>query len=274
MPEIFLISKQLPDVIPFRHQVLVDNQVVKTTTNDQAIKQWCHEHSIDYFISPNLAPKKLLIADMDSTIVEQETLDDVANYAGLGEQVAKITARAMAGEIDFITALEQRLLLLRDQSTTLLAKALTEVKITSGAEQLMAVTKNLAMKTVLCSGGFTYFTQYIADKLGFDHHYGNELIINNGLLSGYATKPYKTSATKVEVLEKYKTAMNINYDNIIAIGDGANDIPMLEKAGLGVGFHAKPLVAKLIPQQIRFGDLAILSHLLRLRTYNKTHGID
>ncbi len=212
---------------------------------------------IDLFVSdPGNRTKKLLLADMDSTIVAEETLDELAAFAGLKDQVAEITARAMNGEIDFHGAIKERVLLLKDLPVSALHETLEATKINPGARELVATMKAHNATCVLVSGGFPFFTSAIAEKVGFDHNHGNTLGIENEALTGLVIEPILDKFAKVEFLDKYCAELILNPEDCMTIGDGANDIPMLKKAGLGVGYRPKPAVTKETPNLIVHGDLS------------------
>jgi len=186
--------------------------------------------------------KKLLIADMDSTIVTGETLDDLAEFAGLKDQVAEITTRAMNGEIPFRDALRERVLMLKGLSEGFLEKAMATVHLTPGARELVATMKANGAYCALVSGGFTFFTSRVAQDVGFDFNDGNHLEIIDGVLSGNVLEPIVTKDTKLSHLKTLCQKRGLSTDEAVAVGDGANDLPMLLEAGLGIAFHAKPSV--------------------------------
>ncbi|MCC6598327.1 MAG: phosphoserine phosphatase SerB [Alphaproteobacteria bacterium] len=219
---------------------------------------------IDLFITPQAnRRKKLLLADMDSTIVAGETLDDMAAHAGLKEQIAEITARAMNGTLDFHAAIIERVGLLKDLPIAMLQKTLEETIVNPGAETLTRTMRKHGATCVLVSGGFTFFTEAIARLTGFDHHHGNTLGLKGGIkggingeqLSGEVIPPILDKFAKVEFLNHYLHILNLNPENALTIGDGANDIPMLHSAGLGIGYRPKPVVATAIQNLILHGDL-------------------
>ncbi len=210
--------------------------------------------------------KKLLVADMESTIIEQECLDELADYVGLRDRVSEITERAMQGELDFEEALRERVRLLRGLSIDLLEDLYTsKVTLMSGAETLVATMAANGAHCALVSGGFTWFTSRIAQRLGFQSHQANELIIENGKLTGEVGMPILGRAAKKQALDRLCRELNITPTDAITVGDGANDLDMLtaagEAGGIGVAFHAKPLVAQTAPHRIDHGDLTALLYL-------------
>lgn len=221
------------------------------------IREVLEEPEIDVFITPiEGRRKKVLIADMDSTIVVGETLDDLADHAGIKDQIAEITARAMNGELDFHAAIEERVGLLRDLPGDALQKTVNAVKYNEGAATMVKTMKEYGTHCVLVSGGFTSFTRVVADKLEFMNHHGNELIMNpDGSLAGKVKHPILDKNSKVEFLKHYADMYDLKPEHCMTIGDGANDLPMLKMAGLGIGYKAKPSVAEELENNIVHGDL-------------------
>lgn len=212
---------------------------------------------IDIFSSaPENRRKKLLVADMDSTIVSGETLDDLAEFAGLKDKIAAITAKAMNGELDFHDAIRERVGLLKDLPVESINKTLELTHLNPGAKTFVATMKKHGATCVLVSGGFTFFTNAIAQQAGFDAHHGNELIIDGDVLAGTVKEPILDKHAKVDFLNQYITQLNITAADALTIGDGANDLPMLQAAGLGIGYKAKPNVAKELTNTIIHGDLS------------------
>ena len=212
--------------------------------------------------------KKLLIADMDSTMIGQECIDELAAEAGIGERVAEITARAMNGELDFEEALTERVGLLRGLDAGIIDHVLsTRISHAAGGKTLVATMKAHGAYAALVSGGFAQFTTRVAADLGFDENRANELIIENGALSGDVARPILGREAKVEALEQISERMGISESDALAVGDGANDLGMIGRAGLGVAVHAKPVVAASAPAQINHGDLTAL---LFLQGYART----
>ncbi|RKF14048.1 phosphoserine phosphatase SerB [Roseovarius spongiae] len=206
--------------------------------------------------------KKLLIADMDSTMIEQECIDELADAAGIGAEVKAITARAMNGEIGFEGALLERMALLRDQPEGIIAEVLA-ARITHmpGAAALVATMRAAGAHTALVSGGFTAFTERVADALGFDEHRANVLEIADGRLTGTVAQPILGRDAKVSALEEIAARLGIAPADAIAVGDGANDLGMLARAGMGVALHAKPSVAAQCDLRVNHGDLTALLYL-------------
>ncbi len=225
------------------------------------LREFLEEHKVDFFINEiEKRRKKLLLADMDSTIVTGETLDELAGHAGLKAEVAEITAQAMEGEMDFHTAIRRRVALLKGMPADVLDQTLKATQISKGADTLVKVMSQHGAACVLVSGGFTFFTQAIASKLGFSYNHGNVLEIEENddgerLLSGKVKEPILDKYAKVEFLRHYMKKMQIIPIQTMAIGDGANDIPMLKIAGLGIGYHPKQVVAEAVSNIIRHGDL-------------------
>jgi phosphoserine phosphatase len=187
--------------------------------------------------------KRLLIADMDSTIVTGETLDDLAAYAGFGEQVAAITARAMNGELDFKDALRERVAMLRGLSVAALERTWEHIRLTSGARELVATMKAHGAFAALVSGGFTFFTEKVAAQLGFDLHRANTLLDDGTALTGHVGEPILDRGAKLAALHELTARLGLPVSDALTVGDGANDLDMLLAAGLGIAFHAKPVVA-------------------------------
>lgn len=201
--------------------------------------------------------KSLLLADMESTMVDFEALDELAKKAGAFDQIAKITAKAMNGEMDFRQALEERVRALKGLPVSHLEKALQTMmkKINPGAQSLVAKMKKNGAVCVLVTGGFTYFAQPLADHLGFDACHANSLEITGGKLTGRVEEPILDREVKLKCLQTYCGIRGIPASDVLAIGDGANDIPMLQAAGLGIGYCPKPAVSKAVLNIIPKGGL-------------------
>ena len=187
--------------------------------------------------------KRLLIADMDSTIVTGETLDELADFAGLKDRIAAITRRAMNGEVDFPAALRERIAMLKGLPLSALEATWERVRLTDGARELIATMRAHGAITALVSGGFTFFTTRVAALTGFDVHRANVLLDDGASLIGRVAEPILDRNAKLHTLQELAAAHDIPMEQTMAVGDGANDLPMLQAAGLGVAFHAKPVVA-------------------------------
>jgi phosphoserine phosphatase len=217
---------------------------------------------IDSVIQPTAHRRKhLLLADMDSTIVIGETLDELAGIAGLKSRVAAITERAMRGELNFKEALRERVAMLKGLPAAALHETLESTELTSGARQLVQTMRANSAYTVLVSGGFKFFTDAVGKKVGFHEDRSNEMIIANGVLTGEVGDPILDRDAKLEALNSISAAKQIPIEETLTTGDGANDLPMILAAGLGVAFHAKPVVEEKAPAAIRYGDLTALLYL-------------
>ena len=194
-------------------------------------------------VRPRGRRKGLLIADMDSTMITSETLDELADFAGIGEKIAAITARAMNGELDFKDALRERVGMLKGLPVDTLDRTWERVRLTSGAKELVATMRGHGALTALVSGGFTFFTARVAETLGFHLHRSNELLHETGQLLGLVREPILDRTAKLDALRDLAAERGVQLKATLAVGDGANDLDMLREAGLGIAFHAKPIVA-------------------------------
>jgi phosphoserine phosphatase len=222
---------------------------------------------VDILIQPAAERRKrLLVADLESTIIENEMLDELALILGLGPRVAAITRRAMNGEIDFAAALEARVALLAGVEAGVLDQAAARIRLNSGAAALVATMRRAGAATALVTGGFTIFAERVASDLGFDHVVANRLEVAGGRLTGKVVPPIVTGAGKRDALRAFAAANGITPEQAIAVGDGANDIAMLAAAGLGIAFRAKPAVAAAARWRL---DHADLTGLLYAQGYRK-----
>jgi phosphoserine phosphatase len=210
--------------------------------------------------------KRLLVADLESTIIENEMLDELGSILGIGSRIAEITRRAMNGEIDFAEALAARVGLLAGTETRVLAGAATRIRLTPGAKSLVATMRANGATTALVTGGFTTFADHIGAKLGFDRVVANRLEIAEGRLTGRVSPPIVTGNTKRQTLLALARELDLPPAATLAIGDGANDLAMLNAAGLGVAFHAKPAVAAVARARLDYADL---TGLLYAQGYRK-----
>jgi phosphoserine phosphatase len=216
--------------------------------------------AIDVIVQPAEGrEKKLLVADMDSTMITIECIDELADYAGIKEQVSAVTEAAMRGELDFEGALDARVALLGGMDVAVLDRCHAErVRIMPGAKALVRTMRARGARAVLVSGGFTVFADRVAAEIGFDRALSNRLEVADGKLSGTVARPIVGAATKRETLIAEADAAGVPLALTLAVGDGANDIPMIEVAGLGVAYHAKPKTAAAAAARIEHGDLTTL----------------
>ncbi len=202
--------------------------------------------------------KGLLVADMDSTIVTSETLDELAGYAGLKDKIASITKRSMNGELDFAEALQLRVGMLKGLGLEALEKTWARTKLTPGARELVATMRKHNATTALVSGGFTFFTGRVAEMLGFHLHRANTLLDDGAALTGEVGEPILDRDAKLATLRELAAARNLKLSATLAVGDGANDLAMIQEAGLGVAYHAKPIVAAAARARVDHGNLRAL----------------
>jgi phosphoserine phosphatase len=210
--------------------------------------------------------KKLLIADMDSTMITVECIDELADYAGIKAQIAEVTERAMRGELDFAAALDARVALLAGLEESAIDRCLAErVRLSPGAEVLVRTMRSRGALTVLVSGGFTRFAEPVGAAIGFERVIANRLVIENGALTGAVEKPIVDSATKEATLRAAAAERGLALAETMAVGDGANDLPMIRAAGLGVAYRAKPIVAAAADVRVDRGDLTALLYAQGIR---------
>ncbi len=218
----------------------------------------------DVVVQPSAGrAKKLIVADMDSTMITIECIDELADYAGIKPQIAEVTERAMRGELDFESALRSRVALLKGLPESVIAQCLAErVVIMPGARALVQTIRAQGGAAVLVSGGFTRFAEPVAHDIGFDRAIANRLGIDNGYLTGEVEGEIVGAQTKKQVLEQTGAMLGLAASESLAVGDGANDIPMIEAAGLGVAYHAKPKTAAAAPARIDHNDLSAILYAM------------
>jgi phosphoserine phosphatase len=217
------------------------------------------EAPIDLIAQPAEGRRKaLLLADMDSTIVTSETLDEIAAYAGLKEKIAEITRRSMNGELDFRQALIERVGMLEGLSTEALERTWEATEMTPGAQALVATMRAHGAHCAIVSGGFTFFTGRVANKLGFHAHYSNTLLVADGKLTGKVGEPILDRDAKLATLKRLAAELSLPLAATLTVGDGANDLAMLQAAGLGIAFRAKPVVAAAARARVDHADLRAL----------------
>jgi phosphoserine phosphatase len=219
---------------------------------------------VDFVVQANNGKrrKKLLISDMDSTIINQECIDEIADKLGLKAKVSEITERAMNGELDFKEALRERVGLLSGlPEEALLDVYQNNITLMSGAKELVRTMKKHGASAILVSGGFTFFTEKVAHSCGFDGQSANVLEINHGKLSGKVIEPILNSSKKLAALKEAAKTLGITPEDVIAVGDGANDLPMIKAAGMGVAYRAKPNVQQQVMAKINHTDLKSLLYI-------------
>lgn len=237
--------------------------VARSDLTDMLRQKFNEFGRFDVFVQTDHIPrqKKLFFADMDATMIEGETLDDIAAEVGAKDKIAPITEAAMRGEIDFAESLRQRLQILKGTKIDIFQKVLSAVKPSAGAAEALRILKRHGTHCVLVSGGFDLFTSAVAATLGFHEHFGNRVIFEQGRLTGDVLSPILDKEAKKQKLMTICRARHIDPHLTLAVGDGSNDIPMLQTAGTGVGYFAKPKVVPITPHHIRYSDLLSLAYI-------------
>jgi phosphoserine phosphatase len=209
--------------------------------------------------------RRLFAFDMDSTLIEGEVIDELAKLAGVAGEVVKITESAMRGEMEFQESFRRRVALLRGLPEIRVRGLLNSIPLVQGAEQLIGTLKTLGYKTAILSGGFNFFARHLQARLGIDYVFANDLCIADGVVSGEVRTPIVDGARKAELLRQIARQENISLDQVVAVGDGANDLPMLGIAGMGIAFRAKPLVRQTASHAVSFLGLDSLLYLIGVR---------
>lgn len=243
--------------------VAYDFALDRAPADPQRIAAVADEAGADVNILPAAGRRKaLLVADMDSTIIRQECIDELADFAGKRAEISAITERAMRGELDFEAALRERVAMLEGLPQDVLEETFrTRITLTPGARLLVQTMNAFGARTALVSGGFTFFTARVAEETGFAFNQANELLLSGGTLAGRVREPILGREAKREALERHAREARIPLSETIAVGDGANDLAMMERSGLGVAFRAKPAVAAAAHARIKHGDLTALLYL-------------
>ena len=235
-------------------------QIGSEPSNFDDVWQSCQDLQIDLVVQPaDGRRKKMLLADMDSTMIQQECIDELAAEAGVGERVAEITAKAMNGELDFEGAIDERVGLLKGLPEAIIEHVLnTRITYMPGGFELLRTMKANGAYAALVSGGFTAFTAKVADKLGFDENRANTLEVENGHLTGKVIRPILGQEAKLEALNEITPRLDIQTRDVLAVGDGMNDLLMLKNAGTGVALHGKPALQEKCKIRINHSDLTAL----------------
>jgi phosphoserine phosphatase len=238
---------------------------LETKKLKEHLMQVSTKHRIDVaFLKDNVfrRNKRLIVFDMDSTLIQTEVIDELADLCGVGEEVRKITHRAMNGEIDFDESLRLRVSKLKGLDTARMQDVLEKLPLTPGVEEFIKTIKSLGYKVALISGGFTFFADALKIKLGLDYSFANELEIQDGKLTGHVTGTIVNANQKAILVKLISQQENISLEQVVAIGDGANDLPMLATAGLGIAFHAKDVVKKEAQQHLSHGPMTSILYFL------------
>ena len=264
---VLALVPDLPGAHPLQIDVFLLVGDVDREAAELAARRAIGTAPIDVLVQPIAnRRKRVLVADMESTIIENEMLDELAEFVGLRAHVADITRRAMNGELDFTAALAERVALLKGLPASVLDEAAARIRLMPGAHALIATMRGAGATTALVSGGFTVFAEPIARQLGFDRVVANRLDIADGHIVGTVRAPIVTRESKLETLRALADERGVTPADALAVGDGANDLPMLDAAGLGIAFHAKPAVAAASRWRV---DHAGLTALLYAQGYRR-----
>lgn len=267
--EIALFSQQTAAIL-LKQAVYLDYKIAFFSTNLTACElretvQKINADISDLTIIPTLNQAGLLLMDMDSTAIKIECIDEIAKLAGTGEMVSAITASAMRGELDFEQSLRKRVGTLENAPESILQKVRENLPLMDGFEQMVAILKEHGWKLAIASGGFDYFADYLKEKYGLDFAVSNQLDIIEGKLTGKVLGKVVDAQHKADALQQLANQFNISKNQWVAVGDGANDLPMLKTASLGVALHAKPKVQEQADFVVNFGDLTALCLLLNAK---------
>jgi len=246
-------------------EMLADSKGLPLDRLRKVMEKTGNEIGVDVIVQPediSRFRKRLVLFDMDGTIIDSEIIDELAKAAGVGERVSELTAQGMRGEIDFKESLKKRVAMLKGLSENTLQRIRDDMRLTPGAEELINVLKRMGYKIALISGGFTYFTDALKERLGFDYVYANDLVIKDGKVTGEIRGKIIDSKRKAEIMDELAKRENISREDIIAIGDGANDQIMLKNAGLGIAFNAKDVLKKVADGSISKNNLKGLMYCL------------
>lgn len=257
----------LPDQTKSSVEFSARGKPADLTALRSAFMELASNHDIDIAVQEDTIyrrNRRLVCFDMDSTLIEAEVIDELAIEAGVGEKVSEITEAAMAGELDFNQSFSKRMALLEGLDESVLQTVAKRLKLTEGTEKLFKSLKHLGYKTAILSGGFDYFGRYLQERLGVDYVYANQLDIHNGRVTGKVVGQVVNGERKAELLRELAQRENISLEQVIAVGDGANDLPMLSIAGLGIAFRAKPLVKASAKQSISQLGLDAILYLMGL----------
>lgn len=244
-------------------ELIIQASVAEAREIESTVRRKLDNRPVDVAVLPTEGRRKhLLVADMDSTIISQECIDELADYVGLRREVSVITERAMRGDLEFEATLKQRTELLKGVPESAISEILSlRITVTPGARELVATMRANGAATALVSGGFSEFTGPISGWVGFEEHLANTLIVDNGRLTGQCEEPVRGPKAKLDTLRSLRRRHGLSDNDTLAVGDGANDLLMIQAAGLGVAYHAKPTVAEASDVRIDHGDLRALLYL-------------